>query len=265
MDPDVYDHLAAEVDYFIHRICSPSWLIEEGTIDFVDITYVVHGRAEYTVNARTYAVSAGDLLCIPRGSRRSAVSFPSDLMECFSINGHIFTPRGVEVDLPLPIVHHIGMRPEIIALYQEMNAEWLLRDQGYGLRVHALYLMILQRLFQLIVYKNDRSLIDNRIRRVLKYMIDHYSEPLTVQSMADHIGLSPMYFGNFFKKETGVTFRQYLTSIRLNHAEDMLRSGEYNVNEVSSACGFCDIFYFSKVFKQSRGVSPSQVVRESRP
>jgi AraC-like DNA-binding protein len=45
----------------------------------------------------------------------------------------------------------------------------------------------------------------------------------------------------------------------------MLRSGEYNVTEVSGACGFNDVFYFSKAFKQSRGVAPSLVAKMDMP
>ncbi len=261
MDYEVFNDLVAEVNYFIHRISTPAWLIEESTIDFVDVTYIVRGKAEYSINSVDYLVKAGDLLCIPNGALRSAVGFADDPMECYCVNGRMRLLHDGEVALPFPLITHIGINPEIIDLYRELNAEWLSRDAGYGMRVRAIWLMILQRYFQLIVYKTDPSTVDNRIKKVLRYVIDHYTDPLTVQGMAELIGLSPWYFGNFFKKETGVSFRQYLTSIRLNHAEDMLRSGEYNVSEVAAACGFSNIFYFCKVFKESRGITPSRVIR----
>ncbi len=261
---ELYDDIVAEVGYFNHRSCTPTWGLEETVINFTDITYVIKGKAEYTVNATKYLLSAGDLLYIPAGSSRAAVVVPDDLMECYCVSGKIRNLIGDEVKLPFPVVSPIGMQQDIISLYRDMNAEWLLRDPGYNMKVRAIYLMILQRYLQLIVYKNDTSTVDKRIKRVLRYIIDHYSEPLTVQSMAELTGLSAVYFGNFFQQETGMSFRQYLTSIRLNHAEDMLHSGEYNVNEVSAACGFSDIFYFSKVFKESRGIPPSQVIRSGR-
>ncbi|MFA9380594.1 MAG: helix-turn-helix domain-containing protein [Acetanaerobacterium sp.] len=260
----MYDDIVAEVGYYNHRSCTPTWETEEDRINFVDITYIMKGQAEYKVDSKKYIVSAGDLLCIPKGSIRSAISSPDDLMECYCVNGKVHDLNGGEIKLPFPVVCHIGLQQDIISLYRDMNAEWLLRDPGYNMKVRAIYLMILQRFFQLIIYKNDSSTVDKRIKRVLRYIIDHYAEPLTVQGMADFTGLSAMYFGNFFRKETGMSFRQYLTSIRLNHAEDMLHSGEYNVNEVSVACGFSDIFYFSKVFKESRGISPSKLIRSGR-
>lgn len=261
MDTEIFNDLVVEVNYFIHRISTPTWLIEESRIDFVDITYIVGGKAEYSVNSVNYPVKAGDLLCIPQGALRSATGFPDDPVESYCVNGRMRLLSGGNIAIPFPVVSHIGLHPEIIDLYRALNAEWLSRDAGYGMRVRATWLMVLQRFFQLLIYKNDPSMVDNRIKKVLRHVIDHYTDPLTVQNMAEFIGLSPWYFGNFFKKETGTTFRQYLTSIRLNHAEDMLRSGEYNVSEVAAACGFSNIFYFCKVFKESRGVTPSRVIR----
>lgn len=261
MGYDRYNDLIAEVGYFNHRICTPTWDLPESVIDFVDITYIIRGKAEYWVDGVSYPVGVGDLLCIPRGSRRSAVGSAGDPMECYSVNGKMKTFYGEEVILPFPVVSHIGVHPGIVSLYRTLNADWLARDPGYGMMARGTYLMILQRYFQLIVYKKDTSTVDKRIKRVLRYVLDHYAEPLTVQGMGEMIGLSPWYFGSFFKSETGVSFRQYLTSIRLNHAEDMLRSGEYNVGEVAAACGFSDTFYFCKVFKECRGVTPSAVIR----
>jgi AraC-like DNA-binding protein len=68
-----------------------------------------------------------------------------------------------------------------------------------------------------------------------------------------------MYFGNLFKQQVGMSFRQYLTSIRLNQAENLLLSGEYRVGEVADLCGFSDAFYFSKVYRKEKGISPSKV------
>ncbi|MCL2544990.1 MAG: AraC family transcriptional regulator [Clostridia bacterium] len=258
------DRLCVTLEYFIHRFCTPQWEIAEMDIDFVDITYVVAGEAEYTVDDVRYRVSAGDLLCIPKWSHRSAVSFPGRLMECYCVNGQVFDPEAGDIAPPLPLVSHIGLRQDIIALYRDLNAAWLLRDPGTSLRVRALYMMILQRYLQLILYKDVGLSYDTRIKKALRYMIDHYAEPLTAQGIAGMLGLSGLYFGSFFKRETGLSFRQYLTSIRLNHAEDMLGSGEYNVNEVAAACGFSDVFYFSRVFKEHRGVAPSRMLHTKK-
>ncbi|MDL2317832.1 AraC family transcriptional regulator [Eubacteriales bacterium OttesenSCG-928-A19] len=266
MHEDLLDRLVVSVDYFNHRICTPSWEIEDSHTDFVDVTYVVKGAADYWIEGNHYRVSAGDLLCIPKGSRRSAVSDPDDLMECYSVNGKVYDmlQGSVEIPMPLPLIATIGPQHDIIALYRDLKATWLLRDPGYKLRTRGIFLMILQRYFQLIVFERTHGVYDKRIQKTLQYIIDHYDEPLTVEGMSEMVGLSKLYFGTFFKQETGLSFRQYLMSIRLNHAENMLHSGEYKVNEVARACGFSDSFYFSKVFKENRGVNPSHLLRAEK-
>lgn len=264
MDYKLLNNIVVTVDYYNHRICTANWEIEEVVMDFVDITYIISGQAEYIINGIKYTVSAGDLLCIPHGSTRSATSSPGALMECYSINGKIRNIDGEDINIPLPLICNIGLHKDIIDLYSKLNTVWTLKDPGYILRARGLYLMILQRYFQVIIFQKDTSIVDTRIKKVLHYMSNNYKEPLTVQKMAAMTNLSDMYFGTLFKKETGMSFRKFLTLVRMNRAEEMLYSGEYKIHEVADACGFSDVFYFSRTFKKHRGVSPSDAIRQHK-
>lgn len=264
MNEHDFNNIVVDIDYYNHRICTPSWEIDTRVNQFVDVTYVVSGEAVYTVDDVCYKVGAGDLICVQKGSRESAFVNSENLMDCYGVNGNIYDLSGREIQLPFQIVSHVGVRQDIIALYQELNAVWLLRDPGYKLKARAIYMMILLKFYQLIWHRDYQSNYDKRIKKVLQYVLEHYNEPLTVDEMAKMAKLSPLYFGAFFKQETGQTFRQYLRSIRLNQAENMLNSGIYNVSEAAAECGFSDVFYFSKVFKEHRGITPSEVVKSRR-
>ncbi|NLO09448.1 MAG: helix-turn-helix transcriptional regulator [Clostridiales bacterium] len=264
MDYEFLNDIVVTVDYYNHRICTANWEIEEVVMDFVDISYVISGQAEYIINGIKYTVSAGDLLCIPYGSTRSATSNPNALMECYSINGKVRNINGEDITLPLPLICNIGLHKDLLSLYNNLNTVWTLKDPGYILRAKGLYLMILQRYFQIIIFQKDTSMVDTRIKKVLHYISNHYKEPLTVHKMAKMINLSDMYFGTLFKKETGMSFRNFLTLVRMNRAEEMLYSGEYKIHEISDACGFSDVFYFSRIFKKHRGMSPSDAIRQNK-
>jgi AraC-like DNA-binding protein len=233
-------------------------------MDFVDISYVISGQAQYYINGKKYIVSSGDLLCIPYGSIRSATCSPNSLMELYSVNGKIQNFNGDNIDLPLPLIYNIGLHKDILNLYSDLKTVWTLKDPAYILKARGLYLMILQRYFQIIIFQKDTSIMDTRIKKVLHYMSHHYNEPLTVEMMADMSNLSNMYFGSLFKKETGMSFRNFLTLIRMNRAEEMLYSGEYKIHEVAESCGFSDVFYFSKIFKKNRGFAPSEAVKRQQ-
>lgn len=264
MDYEFLNNIVVTVDYYNNRICTVNWEIEEVVMDFVDITYIISGQAEYIINGIKYTVSAGDLLCIPFGSTRSATCSPNTLMECYSINGKVRNIDGTDISLPLPLICNIGLHKDILALYSKMNTVWTLKDPGYILRARGLYLMILQRYFQVIVFNKDTSVVDTRIKKVLHYISNHYKDPLSVQKMAKMINLSDMYFGNLFKKETGMSFKNFLTLVRMNRAEEMLYSGEYKIHEIADACGFSDVFYFSRIFKKHRGIAPSDAIRQRK-
>ena len=81
--------------------------------------------------------------------------------------------------------------------------------------------------------------------------------------MAAHIGLHPTYCGALFKQETGRTILQTVNLLRINRAASLLEYGGARVTDVALECGFSDLYYFSRVFKQFTGRSPEQFLRES--
>ncbi|UVI29398.1 response regulator transcription factor [Paenibacillus spongiae] len=113
----------------------------------------------------------------------------------------------------------------------------------------------------------------NRLMRNVKaYLEEHYAQPdLSLKEAASSFELSPNYFGNMFKKETGMSFNQYVTRIRMDKAMVLLRNPSVKLYEVGETVGFDDYTYFSKTFKKHTGSSPSDfrkyggVVNEELP
>lgn len=259
------DNFSVEMTYYNHRLPTLNWEITEDLTKFTDVTYVLDGEAVYYINGTPYTVHAGDLLCIPSGSVRKAHTFSDRLIESQCMNFLIHTFDGSSLSLPFPLITKIGHHPELAPFFHEIQKAWLSREPGYKFHVQAYLMLILERLYQIIIYSDSGKVDDPRIMKVINYITSHYSQPLSLKDAAAHVHLSPMYFGNLFKQQTGMTFRQYLTSVRLNQAENMLLSGEYNVSEAAALCGFSDIFYFSKTYKKEKGVSPSNVNPHKSP
>ncbi|MDR0293721.1 MAG: AraC family transcriptional regulator [Oscillospiraceae bacterium] len=254
------NNLIPDIGYYNYRGSTPDWKIEESVINFIDVSYIVGGNAVYRIDDEEIILSAGDLLCIPKGRKRSAGGTP----EIYAANFQLTGLNGAEAVMPLPLLSHIGHHPDILALYKELNGEWLRREPGYIMKARAYFMLILHRYFELVIYNNDSVRADPRVKTAIRFMTDRFAEPLTVRAAAEAVGLTPVYFGALFKQATGSTFRQALISIRLNHAENLLRFGERNVNETARECGFSDLFYFSRVYKQIKGVPPSQARRQRR-
>ncbi|MDO4333993.1 MAG: helix-turn-helix domain-containing protein [Eubacteriales bacterium] len=131
-------------------------------------------------------------------------------------------------------------------LHQQMDFKSYRQELTACLRVY------MTEMAQAVSEKNGKQ-----IRQIYAYIEQHYAEHLSLESMAGIVNLSPVYFSNLFKKESGQNFTEYLTAYRMKKAKEFLRTGDMNINEIACALGYADARYFSKVFKKEVGVKPT--------
>jgi len=99
----------------------------------------------------------------------------------------------------------------------------------------------------------------NSILTTVKYIDEHFAvEDLSLPEVADTIGMSPSYFSMEFKAEMGISFKQYVTKLRMEKAKELLNNPTYKTYEVAYATGYADYPHFTKTFKKILGVTPSQ-------
>jgi len=103
---------------------------------------------------------------------------------------------------------------------------------------------------------HERVLI---LQRSKAYMDNHYADPdLKMSKVAVKFNISPSHFSTIFHQELGITYRDYLSKIRINHAKELLGTTNLKCSEVAYQCGFNDSHYFSYVFKKKTGLTPQQ-------
>jgi len=260
MKASAFDNLFPEINYFNFRKCGPEWHILPHLVSNYDITYITKGHARYTIDGIVYELGPGDLLCLNSGDEKKAVTTANNAMHCFTVNFSSKKSSFRNAKLPFPVMSHIGNRQDIIKLFRELALCWSQQHPGYIMRTRALLMLILNRLEEILIYDVDAVAGDPRVSRVIRTIALRYAEKLTVKNLAAQENLDDVYFGHLFKKETGMTVRQYITKIRVQNAENMLQSGNYKVQEVAEECGFCDVFHFYKSFKLVRGIPPSRCI-----
>ena len=104
--------------------------------------------------------------------------------------------------------------------------------------------------------ENDRT--SERIKKVKEFTQSHYARTITIDMMADYVGMNRSSFCTFFKKATGQTYITYLNKLRVDRACYLLRQGSFNITEVCYMVGFNDVPYFNRCFKNNRGMSPKE-------
>ena len=91
-----------------------------------------------------------------------------------------------------------------------------------------------------------------------KYIDLHYQEDISLDDLSGKYDISPFYFSKVFKTQTGVTFTDYLTGVRVNKARELLEGTNKSMKEICSEVGYSDPNYFSRIFKKNTGVTPTE-------
>ena len=99
---------------------------------------------------------------------------------------------------------------------------------------------------------------DDRVRYVKDYIETHYPQDISLKELADLVCMAPDSFSRFFRNKTGRTPNRYLIDYRLGIAARMLLNTQLAVAEIGYSCGFNTLSHFNRLFRESKGCTPSE-------
>lgn len=105
----------------------------------------------------------------------------------------------------------------------------------------------------------SRSNLTAHIYKTIKHINRHYSEDIDAEECARSANMSYSYFSRSFKAITGKSFKEYLNTVRINHAEQLLLSGDKDITEVAMESGYNSVSYFISICKKIKGQTPLQI------
>ena len=103
---------------------------------------------------------------------------------------------------------------------------------------------------------SEKSSESDRVLLVKQYINDHFTEDLSLSTLADLVCMTPSAFSRFFKTRTGRTLSDYIIDIKLGYAARMLVDTSKSVSEICYECGFNNQSNFNRIFKAKRGLTP---------
>ncbi|MFD0715886.1 response regulator [Paenibacillus sp. GCM10027626] len=113
------------------------------------------------------------------------------------------------------------------------------------------------RLLRADMEKRIRSVRASVVEQVQRYILEHLSEDVSLQTLADHVHLHPVYLSKIYKLETDETLTEYLHRMRMDQAAAMLKQSNERVYKIAERIGF-ENTYFTKVFKKHFGLTPQE-------
>lgn len=238
-----------QIKYFVVKKCIPTWILGQDKIDFYDLTFVVGGEATYCIDDKSYSLSKGEGIFIPRDSKRAARTDSNNPLECVAFS---MEAEGLEV-LGIPIKFCWEESEQLKVYFKEFNVEWVQKNPMYLMKCKALLNLILYELIQL----GQETKKNRHVENIKRYIIENITVKLTVNQIAEGVNIHPVYCGALFKEHMQMSIHQYINSIRISKAKELILSEEMPINIVGYAVGIEDPYYFSKLFKDIVGVSPS--------
>lgn len=109
-----------------------------------------------------------------------------------------------------------------------------------------------------ILERRRDTRVDKIAEMVREYVMEHYKERITLGQAAEALNISQGYLSTAFKKQSGESFTNYVSAIKIEKAKELIATHQYMMYEVSDLLGFDTPFYFSKVFKKVTGMSPKE-------
>ena len=144
-------------------------------------------------------------------------------------------------------------------IYTLASSSDYIRDMRINGKLNDLLTLLMESSWHREAHTNAPKKME--ISRVKSFLDEHYKEKLSLESVASHFFIDKHYLARLFKEHYGATLVTYLQQVRITHAKRMLRFTDKSIEEIGLECGIGELNYFSRVFKNLEGISPSEFRR----
>jgi AraC family L-rhamnose operon transcriptional activator RhaR len=259
-----------ELPVYVNRAIE-AFDLNEHKHDFLEISYVGEGSGTHYIGERTVQVQQGDIFIIPVGV------------------SHVFRPSTASLARPL-VVYNCVLAPDLIRpllgsfpggeiletlldqpawrqlrdmygefrrLFPKLHDEYTSMRPGWEMGLHLVVLELLLSLHRLEVTETNPEGAASPGMEAAFYMIHtRFDTPITLKDAAQLAALGERQFHRKFKARTGMTFVDYVQSLRIDEACRLLRSSDRKIADIAASVGYQDIGFFNRLFRQKTGTSP---------
>ncbi len=235
---------------------------------FWELIFIGAGTGVLDYGLSSLACGAGDILLIPPGEKHL---FQADALKPFD---QMYVGFSFDFALPEALAETppralpSGPFADLIRSELRENLEFLKDKSGSSLEaIRGRLLAVVSRVIGFLASPEGRAPAPYRgrygstVTLATEFLRTDLKGNAGVPDLARRFCLSPQYFGEIFKRDTGTSVKEFQRNCRMEKAMLLLQQGNLTVTEVASEVGMEDLAYFSRVFKKRYGIPPRQARR----
>lgn len=262
-------HYLSETDPFrMFRHCIDG-AVEVHWHEFFEMALVLEGSGMHVLNGKGIRLAPGSLFLVTPADFHEIIPDPGSTIILYDV---VFTQHVLRQELFQWLFQSSVERcydlnePSWAAFRTEFERMWKEQEQGLQGSEWVAQGALERILIDLARLGAGSGLGDRReshlhpsIRTAVTYIQHHFRDPLTLQHVARHVGLSPSYFSECFRRQLGIPFQIFVQDQRLQFACSLLGLTELPVTEVCLASGFRTLNHFERAFKRRYQYTPREL------
>lgn len=263
-------------------------IVEDHTHEFLEMQYIVSGKAVHKIAGHSYEVDKGSLLFVNFGQAHSYVCSEPLTYVNILIQPEFISSELIDSDNALdmlaislfedfagedihikPHIHFDGSEViDVEKTLDDMLNEYYAKQIGYRTALKGLLQYLLVLVFRKFRASDENLSVINHMQRItpeiLRYIEDNCFEKLSVSDLAKRCYYNPSYFSRIFKECYGMTLISYIQKKRIDEAVRLLRETDISVEEICRRVGYSEKKHFYKKFHEITGTTPSAFRKSER-
>lgn len=234
--------------------------------EFYEIEYVVDGYAKQSINGKEYSIGPGSATLLSPVDFHSYHEIdPAQPLHVINVKFQdLFLPQNVRNDIYLQkrakIAHLKEERFRVLmeTLCDEFVHNDYSRDMVMMHLITYVCILIMRHVLSTEDLEKSSEMAHSPIQEAVLYVRTHFRDNISAEAVAKAVHLSPNYFSEYFKKQTGEKFSLFVLRLRVDFAANLLKITDLSVKEIAFESGFNSAAYFSNTFKEFYGMSPDR-------
>ncbi len=283
--PKVWNGLLRDSGYIpvivktIERFHDTSWSMEPNQHEFFEMVYIKKGKAVFEIAGKPAPIGPNDIVIIKPNQTHKLIVQSQEGCEFIVLSFRFINQRNSEFsEVPLEdflnfvsgkesgafITLKVSQKNEIIIILNRILKEKNNIEIGSEFLNHLLVMELFVFISRALKMEWESSIrnkspkIKELIHISAKYIHNNFERDITISDIAKYVFLSSSYFTRAFKDEMGVSPINYLLSVRVERAKEMLSGSDLKISDIALSVGFSNQQRFNEIFKKHTSMTPLQ-------